>query len=165
MSADTARDRLAAFLAATTRDPVLAATGGRPVGLGWATVELDRAARELGAAFSVPAARFVPAVTSESLGASARIATGALPGGPAIVLLEPSTEGRLAASLARYGEGPVAIWVAVSDVPTAVDAIRETGVPVSVEHDGPIGKERLLLDGGIHGPHRLIVELPGTIRA
>ncbi len=30
---------------------------------------------------------------------------------PALVLLEPVTEGRLAASLARHGEGPAAAWV------------------------------------------------------
>lgn len=165
MSAGAAADRLAAFLADTNRDPVLVATGGRPVGLGWATVELDRAAGELGAAFGLPAERFVPAATSTTLGAYARIAAGALSGGLAIVLLEPSTEGRLAASLARHGEGPLAIWLAVDDFPAPVDAVSASGVTVSSEHAGPFGAERLLLDGPIHGPHRLIVEPPGTINA
>ena len=30
---------------------------------------------------------------------------------------------------------------------------------------GPLGVERLILGGPIHGPHRLLVGLPGTIHA
>ena len=43
--------------------------------------------------------------------------------GPAIVLLEPSTEGRLAATLARHGEGWCATWLAAVDAPTG-QAVR-----------------------------------------
>ncbi len=79
--------------------------------------------------------------------------------------LEPNTEGRLAASLARHGEGPAAVWLAVGDLPAAVAGLRSTGVATSVEQPGPLGAERLLLDRSIHGLHRLVVERPGTIRA
>jgi hypothetical protein len=83
----------------------------------------------------------------------------------AIVLLEPSTEGRLAASLARYGEGPMAVWLEVARLRDAEAMLRRGAVAISAPDHGPLGLERLLLDGPIHGPHRLLVELAGTIRA
>ena len=45
-----------------------------------------------------------------------------------LLLLEPRTEGRLAASLARYGEGPVAIYVAGADGPGDVGGPRVAGL-------------------------------------
>lgn len=88
-----------------------------------------------------------------------------LPSGVALVLIEPSTEGRLAATLARRDEGPAAVWLAVTSLVGAVNALRAVGVATTVARTGPLGVERLLLDGPIHGPHHLMVELAGTIRA
>lgn len=116
----------------------------RVVAIGWATVELDRAAREFGADDD-----FLAADGSIHLGAGCRVRPGG-PARPALVLLEPSTEGRLAASLARHGEGWTAVWLAVAG--------GHPGVPVSVPRPGPLGIERLRLDGPRDGPHRLLVE-------
>jgi hypothetical protein len=73
--------------------------------IGWATVDLDRAERELGQVLGVSLdAR--PAARARRLGATTRISH---PFGqrPALLLLEPDTEGLLAALLARHGEGVV----------------------------------------------------------
>jgi len=158
-------ERLQSLHAATADDPRLAPIACRPIALGWATVELDRAAVELGAALDLPAARFVEVDPTPALGARCRIARGVLPTGMTLVLLEPNTEGRLAASLARHGEGPAAVWLAVGDLPAALAGLRSAGLATSVERPGPLGAELLLLDGPIDGPHRLVVERPGTIRA
>jgi hypothetical protein len=89
-------DRLRHALAAAADAPAPGAIDGRVIGLGWATVELERAAVELGAALGLPAARFVDAPPTATQGARCRIARDVLPGRVAVVLLEPSTEGRLA---------------------------------------------------------------------
>jgi hypothetical protein len=43
----------------------------------------------------------------------------------------------------------------------------DPGAPIatSSEHPGPFGHERLVFGGPAHGPHRLLVGPPGTIRA
>lgn len=158
-------ERLQGYLVAGTEDPIRRAIDGRPIALGWSTVELERAAAELGAAFDVPAGRFLTARATAVLGARCQVAHGLLQGGISLVLLEPATEGRLAASLARFDEGPVATWLAVPDLRAAVAALRAMGLQVSAAGDGPFGAERLVLDGPIHGPYRLLVQPAGTIRA
>jgi hypothetical protein len=94
---------------ARAADPGLAEA--RLVGIGWATVELDRAVRELGAALGVDL-RPVVGPREAALGASQRVATEAGLGFR-LVLLEPDTEGPLAGLLARHGEGVVAAYVDV----------------------------------------------------
>jgi hypothetical protein len=79
--------------------------------------------------------------------------------------LEPATEARLAATLARHDEGPAAVWLAVTDVPAALDALRLARVGIDVERPGPVGPERFLFGGPVHGPHRLVLRLAGTIHA
>ena len=143
----------------------LRASGARPVALGWATVELDRAASELGAALGLHAGRYADAAPSPALGARCRLAINGFDDGIDLVLLEPSTEGRLAAILARHDEGPAAVWFGVDSLPAAIVILRRLGLATTVVRRGPLGSERLLLGGPIHGPHRLVVERPGTIRA
>ncbi len=155
--------RLQALLKAEADSLAIRETAGRPIALGWATVELDRAASELGAALGIPAECFLGTAESLALGARCRVAHHALPGGVSLVLLEPATEGRLAAALARVGEGPAAIWLAVPDLPAAIDALRLARVDTAAGRAGPFGVERLVLDGPVHGPHRLLVQLTGTI--
>lgn len=146
---DEATARLAA---ATSADRL-----GLPViGLAWATVDTDRAVGEL--TRSVPeAAPFEPGVPDALLGGSSLL--GRASAGPVrLVILEPSTEWRLAASLARHDEGPVALWVGGSG--RALPA----GLRLSDPADGPFGRERLVLGAPIGGPHLLVVEGPaGTI--
>lgn len=116
------------------------------VAVGWATVELDRAADQL-ADRLLPGSTFVDAAQSAHLGAFCRIAPGA-PAAPALVLLEPSTEGRLAATLARHGEGWLVTWVTPAGAPAG---------DLSAELPGPFGPERLVLGGSPFGPHVLVI--------
>lgn len=115
--------------------------------VGWATVELDRAARELSHLLAAGAG-FSPSASSSILGARCRSARAA-EAGLWIALLEPVTEGRLAGTLARSGEGWAATWV----VPAAIGSGA-----LSAARPGPFGPERLLLGGSLSGPHRFVVE-------
>lgn len=165
MTATDAIDRLRSVLATAVDDRAIEAIDGRAIALGWATVELERATHELDAALGLPPGRFTPAAPTPTLGAICCVARDALSSGLALVLLEPSTEGRLAGWLARHGEGPAAVWLAVGDVSAAVAALHGAGVMTSAERPGPLGPERLFLDGPIDGLPRLVVERAGTIRA
>lgn len=79
----------------------------RLVGVGWATVDIERTLADL----AVADARATH--DDELLGARA----WRVDGGPVgLLLLEPVTEGRIAAALARRGEGIAALYVA-SDRP------------------------------------------------
>jgi Glyoxalase/Bleomycin resistance protein/Dioxygenase superfamily len=102
-----ARDTLVAD--AAVRDPRYG--GARVVAIGWATVDLERAERELGHALGIPLETSVQDRDSE-LGATVRVSRP-FGGGPDLELLEPDTEGRLAALLARNGEGVVSVTVEV----------------------------------------------------
>lgn len=136
--------------------------------IGWATVELDRAAAELAEALGLGGvAAFCAAPRSVALGCVCRIARAILPGGGSLLLLEPDTEGRVAGSLARRGEGPVAVWL-TPPAPDAPDGSSAGGLTLSAERDGPLGGERLIVEGrgGVSGLLRLIVIRPaGTIHA
>lgn len=135
------------------RSPVLA--------IGWATVETERSMEEFAASL-VRGAEFRRVADSQVLGARCVVATGdprrmdlppfigAVGGTLLVVLLEPSTEGRLAATLARHGEGWCATWE------PAVSGPHVASLPVSAERPGPFGTERLVLDAPVSGPHRLL---------
>ncbi len=160
----TPRERVEAALLAAGGTQAARASGARPIGIGWATVDLDRAAPDLAEALGFRVERFEPASRSMALGCVCRVARGALLDGGSVVLLEPDTEGRLAASLARLGEGPTVAWLQAELPGTAADALRAAGIAVSAERDGPFGPERLIVDGVLYGPHRLLVGLSaGTI--
>jgi hypothetical protein len=133
------------------------------VGIGWATVELERAAEDLTAAFlraGMPQPAWTPGQRDELLGASAWVShewwpTWGPDEPPAIVLLEPDTEGRLAATLARFGEGVGAVYVAPrpGDPPGRIDPAR-LGRPAA----GPIGSERLVLARPTWGPNVVVLD-------
>lgn len=116
--------------------------------VGWATVELDRAAIEL-ADLLAAGATFVKAPSSVTLGARCRVGLAA--SGVLIVLLEPETEGRLAGALARDGEGWRATWF--EEPEPAARPLRSAGAK-----RGPVGMERLLPDTQGAGLYRLVVE-------
>jgi hypothetical protein len=165
---DVAERVAAAWQEAVAAAASLSSLDARAVAIGWATVELDRATEELAAALGLDSdASFRVAPRSDTLGATARIATGVLPGGGSLVALEPDTEGRLAASLARHDEGPVAIWLSVLPAAEpAVDASHAANRAVSPERDGPFGRERLIVGDPVDPPgrHRLLVaRAAGTI--
>ena len=163
----TDRDLLAAATAlrteASARDPWLA---GLPIaGIGWATVELERAAEEIAASFDragFPLPAWTPGARDELLGASAWMSrewwpTWGSDEAPAVVLLEPDTEGRLAATLARFGEGVGAIYLATRGAVTAagIDPAR-LGSPAA----GPMGHGRLVLARPAWGPNVVVLDRP-----
>jgi hypothetical protein len=115
------------------------------VAIGWATVELDRAAANFGGGFE-------PAPDDELLGAFARVR------GP-IVILEPSTEGRLVATLVRQSEGPAAIYVGApgGDLEAGVARAVERGARFGRGATGPLGPSALMLGGPTWGPHVILV--------
>jgi hypothetical protein len=126
----------------------------RPIARGWATVDLDRARVELSEFLRVDAA-FEPVARSVALGARcARAGAAATDEGDWIVLLEPDTEGRIAASLARHGEGWAATWVVAG--PGDPPRTAATASP------GPFGPESLEAGAPRAGPFRLWVA-PATI--
>jgi hypothetical protein len=116
------------------------------VGVG--TVDTERHAADAGW-------RLTLAPADHLLGASAAAVVG-----QPVVLLEPNTEGRLAASLARLGEGPVALY-ARSVLPQAELGLR--GVRASTAGGGPFGPQRLVLGRPAWGPHLLLVDEAATI--
>jgi hypothetical protein len=134
-------ERIRATLSTATAGASLAGRG-RLYALGWATVDLDRAARELSAELGLAADEFAPAADSLALGARCRVAHAAMAGDIALAILEPSTEGRLAGMLARLAEGPAVIWSVADDT---VAADRPAATP------GPFGPERLMPGGPIRG--------------
>jgi hypothetical protein len=134
---------------------VLAEGDGRAVAVGWATVDPDRAAAELASQLGLAPDAFVPAEDSLALGARCRLAAAVLPDGLSLAILDPATESRLAATLARHGEGPAVVW---SIARPGATSSRGRARP------GPLGPERLVPGTPAHGPHRFLIgTAPGTI--
>lgn len=151
------------------RDPLLGeeGLGDAPVRLetaiaprqvvdGWATVELDRAEEEVAAALAglgAPEASTVP--DARVLGARCRL----LRFGEArsVLLLEPSMEGRLAAGLARHGEGLLVRYLLADG--GAIERARRAGFTLSSAGHGPFGPERLVIAGPRSGPFLLVAGL------
>lgn len=160
-----AEGRLALVPAALEAGSASAAPAGlRITALGWATVDTERALRDFAAALDV-AAGGEPVDPDPLLGATVRVIRDErLPGGR-IALLEPSTEGRLAASLARDGEGPCALYLAPPDSLEAwLGRARSSGVAGSRPDDGPFGRSALVLGGPVAGPHLVVVDPVGAGR-
>lgn len=142
-------------VAAAAREPAVAGTV--LAGIGWATVEGERAIRELDELLGTEAwGRWQPAARDELLGASAWIR--AAPGNPSTMLLvlEPDTEGRIAASLARWGEGVLAVYVR----PPAADDLEPSARPGAAAGSGPLGPGRLVAGGPAWGPHVIVLDGP-----
>ena len=135
------------------------------VAVGWATVELDRAEQELEPWLGpVAAADRAGTATGRDvaeplLGAVARVRGAPDLPGARLVLLEPVTEGRLAASLARDGEGPCALYLTTRHGPGAGGVSGRDGRGAfSGPAVGPLGPARLALGGPVAGPHLLLLE-------
>ena len=116
------------------------------IATGWATVDIERAAS------AFPGTTFAKAPPDDLLGARAWVteptnATG-------IVLLEPATEGRLAAFLARHGEGPAALYLAVPLKPDGGTGRRPRAS--ATPRGGPFGAELLVHASSREGPWLLV---------
>jgi hypothetical protein len=148
-----------------TLDRLTAAIGPARVVVGWATVELDRAEVQLAGRPDAGVERSTvarDAAADEILGARCRVLEAAAK--PEVVLLEPSTEGLLAAALARRGEGIVAAYLVVDVGPAAIDAAgraRRARFTLSSERPGPLGRQRLVRVGPRWGPFLLLAGLAG----
>jgi hypothetical protein len=139
----------------SARPSVLA--GLAPVADIVATVDLERALRDLGEV--APGSSGV--VADPLLGATVVVVDRAGDADLPIALAEPTTEGRLAATLARHGEGPAGRYVMVADG-DSLDSFRRRaagdGVVLSRVEDGPFGPSVLVLAGAASGPHLIVVE-------
>jgi hypothetical protein len=122
----------------------------------WATVDADRVLAGIGSPGE-------PLADDPLLGASVRLIRPA--DGEPIAILEPNIEGRLAAALARSGEGPAGEYVlAAEGLGAVVRRAAAAGVSLSREEPGPFGRSVLVLGGLPRGPHLVLVEPPaGTI--
>ncbi len=121
----------------------------RLMAIGASTVDWERAARSLGG----PAAWDL-LDRDPLLGATVHGARGA--DEPLMLLLEPDTEGPLAAGLARFGEGLAAIYLRPAHRPQLTLSAGRTAPA------GPLGPARLL-PGPRWGPHVVVLEPRATI--
>ena len=127
----------------------------RVIATGIATLDLDQAEERARATIAHWAISDAP--DDVLLGARCRIVI--VEDGPSLVLLEPNTESRLAASLARYGQEPVVSYMS-SVVPgdDVVGSAATAGIRLSPPTPGPLGMSRLVLGGPAWGPHLILVE-------
>jgi hypothetical protein len=122
----------------------------------WATVDFDRVLAGIGLA-----GEMLP--DDPLLGAAVRLVRP--PGAEPIALLEPTTEGRIAATLAQSGEGPAGqYFLATGGLAGLVERAAAAGIGIRRAADGPFGPSALVLDRPPAGPHLVLVEGPaGTI--
>ena len=99
----------------------------------WRTVDVERTVADLGLSSE-------PVDPDELFGGQGVLVRP--PDGPPIVVLEPSTEGRLAATLARHGEGDAGVYVAP---PGGLSEARKAGLTLGRTGRGPFGPEALQL--------------------
>ncbi len=154
-----------AAIAAEPATLSLAGSPARVVAIGWATVDLDRAWVELSTADPADGPPFDDGSVRESarddlLGARSRWLADEV-AGPGLILLEPDTEGRLAAGLVRRGEGPIALYVALVglELSDAVDRLGSGGVRVRTGQTA-LGPGAIVLGRSVAGPQVLLVAVP-----
>jgi hypothetical protein len=119
----------------------------------WATVDLERALADLGHGSPDGAVFDDPLL-------GARVAIVSTGGdGTRIAIAEPATEGRLAATLARHGEGLVGRYVLS---PVGLGTVRvlaaAAGVTISRPEVGPFGSAVLVVTASVAGPHLILVD-------
>jgi hypothetical protein len=133
-----------------------ALTEARMIAEIWATVDTDRIVAGLGLPSELLAG-------DPHLGARVTVVR---PGdGDPLAIVEPATEGRLAETLARRGEGRIGDYV---ESPLPLDRLAalaaSAGVRLSRPLDGPFGRSVLVHPGTPGDPLFLVVERPaGTI--
>ena len=79
-----------------------------------------------------------------------------------LVLLEPSTEGRLAAALARHGEGPTVLYLGPldpADGPDLLDRLAASGVRIRTGASA-LGPAGLVVGRPLDGPQLVLVAVP-----
>ena len=141
---------------------MLATPRFRLAGVGWATVELDRATVELDPWLETAADRPEDGADGNPephLDARTRVRRSPGLPGEALVLAEPTSEGRLAASLARDGEGPCTLYLEPVEGLAAWRAgAASRGIVTSAVRRGPLGPS-VLVAGPPPGPHLVVIDL------
>jgi hypothetical protein len=122
----------------------------------WATVDRDRVVGDLG----------LPAETlpdDPHLGAFVVLVRPA--GDDPVAIVEPATEGRLAAVLARHGEGPIGVYIeSPVDLDSIASLVARRGLAASAAAVGPFGPSVLVTAGPAAKDHLVLVQRPaGTI--
>lgn len=160
-------DRLEVIAVDVHTDPTSSAGpgeagGARFLALGWATVDLGRVAA------GWPGIRWTAVPRDSVLGARALLGdpaptgAGTATSGPDVVLalLEPDTEGRLAAALAGHGEGPAALYVGLPApaIPGTLARLARLHVRVSAG-TGPFGPGMAIAGTPASSPTLVIVPL------
>ncbi|MBI3746330.1 MAG: hypothetical protein HY264_07380 [Chloroflexi bacterium] len=136
-------------------DRLALAAGPHQIVSGWATVELDRAEEEVAGLLGLDEPVRASAVDDDRvLGARCRLLQA---GTTSVLLMEPSTEGRLAAALARRGEGFTVRYLLVDG--GAPERARRAGFMLTSAGRGPFGGERLVVDGPRSGPFLVLAGL------
>ena len=136
----------------------------------WATVDLERSLAGLrtptatGSAGANPdPATIDPGHAAEDPLLGARVLVLTTDDGRRIALAEPSTEGRLAGTLARHGEGHVGAYL---EAPVDLDVVgaRAAAANVSLSRPafGPFGRSVLVLPGKLTGELLILVERPAV---
>ena len=125
------------------------------VGIGWATVDLERAA----AGLASPGVAFEPGADDDLLAATALIARPVAE--PVVIVLEPMSEGRLAAGLARRDEGPLALYLAPvhGSLGSSLQRLAQAGIRTQ-RGRGPFGDAALVLGRPAAGPQLILVAVP-----
>jgi hypothetical protein len=103
----------------------------------WRTVDVERTVADLG---------LEPERIADDPLLGARGVLVRPPNGPPVAILEPMTEGRLAAALARAGEGEGGGYFAALE---GLDAARATGEPLGPDGIGPFGRSALQFPGPV----------------
>lgn len=127
----------------------------RFLALGWATIDLERAAS------TWPHVRWEAAPRDSLVGARALVGRAGMDAAT-IVLLEPDTEGWLAASLARHGEGPAVLYVRLPMSTIAGMSERLARLDMRArDGTGPFGPEWAVAGPHASGPTMVLV--PATV--
>lgn len=130
----------------------------------WATVDLERSLAEFrtGSITAAPGgAAMLDTVDEPLLGA--RVLLVSTMDGGRVALAEPSTEGRLAAALARNGEGHTGTYLEVPVDLERVDARAAAArVALSRPDTGPFGRSLLVIPDKPSGQHLILVERPAV---
>ena len=118
----------------------------------WQTVDVDRTVADRGLTPE-------PLPNDDVLGGQGVIVRE--PDGVPVAILEPSTEGPLAESLARHGEGDAGVYVVP---PGGIMEARAVGLTLSREAQGPFGRSALvrMQAGSQTAPFTVIVERPAA---
>jgi hypothetical protein len=124
------------------------------------TVDLERALAEFHMGWKTVepgVADPLEAVEDPLLGA--RVVVLTTTDGRRFALAEPSTEGRLAAALARHGEANVGAYL---EAPFGLDVVEARAAAAHVRlsrvETGPFGRSVLVLPGKLAGQHLILVE-------